>query len=93
MKVFEKKSEIFNGFTEKFREIWENRSITSEEINELIKLMSKDIIPYAKPKSPEAILKELNTIADFANLKKSEKSYKEIQKSGLGGEIKSEISE
>jgi hypothetical protein len=105
VKVFEKKSEMFNGFIEKLWEIWEDRSVVLEEISELIKLVSKDIIPYAKPESSEAILKELNTIADFTNLEKNKKSNKEIQKSvfeiinvlskeiGLGGEIKSEISE
>ena len=103
VKVFEKKSELFNNFIEKLWEIWEDRSVTLEEISELIKLVSKDIIPYAKPESSETILKYLNKIADLANSEKSENTNQEIQNSvfaiintlskeiGLGGEIKPEI--
>jgi hypothetical protein len=108
VKVFEKKAEVFNGFIEELWKVWEDRSVTLEEINDLLKLVSKDIIPYAKSESSEAILKALNAIADFANPDKSDSSNndvtREIQKSvftiinilskeiGLGGEIRPEIS-
>jgi hypothetical protein len=108
VKVFEKKAEVFNNFIEQLWLVWEDRSVTLEEIYELLKLVSKDIIPYAKPDSSEKILKELNAIADFANPDKSDSANndttQQIQKSvfaiinilskeiGLGGEIKPEIS-
>lgn len=108
VKVFEKKSEVFNNFIEQLWKVWEDRSVSLEELNELLKLVSKDIIPYAQPESSSAILAELNKIAEKANPHESDSSdtkvTKQIQQSiftiinilskeiGLGGEIKDDIS-
>ncbi|MDL2223322.1 hypothetical protein LJB98_04395 [Bacteroidales bacterium OttesenSCG-928-M11] len=108
VKVFEKKSDVFNNFIEQLWKVWEDRSVSLEELNELLKLVSKDIIPYAQPESSSIILSELNKIADKANPNESDSSdsnvTKQIQQSiftiinvlskeiGLGGEIKDDIS-
>lgn len=108
VKVFEKKSEVFNNFIEQLWKVWEDRRVSLEELNELLKLVSKDIIPYAQPESSSVILSELNKIADKANPSESDSSdtkvTKQIQNSifiiinvlskeiGLGGEIKDDIS-
>lgn len=63
VKVFEKKSELFNNFIEELWKVWDDRYISMEELNELLKLVAKDIIPYAKPESSESILQALNAIA------------------------------
>lgn len=109
VKVFEKKSEVFNNFIEKLWEIWEDRSVSLEELNELLKLVAKDIIPYANSENSEAILKELNLIAEKASPLETDSSNPEhtnkIQESifniinilskeiGLGGEIKPKLRE
>lgn len=109
VKVFEKKSEVFNNFIEELWKVWEDRSVSLEELNELLKLVSKDIIPYAKPESSSAILVELNKVATKVNPNESnsadQNTTKQIQNSifkiinvlskeiGLGGEIKKELSQ
>lgn len=109
VKVFEKKSEVFNNFIEQLWNVWEDRSVSLEELNELLKLVSKDIIPYAQPESSSAILSELNKIAEKSNPSESDSTNtnvtKQIQQSiftiinilskeiGLGGEIKDSISQ
>ena len=103
VKVFEKKSEVFNDFIEQLWTVWEDRSISLEELNRLIKIVAKNIIPYAKPETSKTILRELNKIADQINFGKSdnadETTTKQIQSSvfsiinaianeiGLGGKI------
>jgi len=71
VKVFEAKSTKFNFFIEKIWEIWEDRSVSLEELNEILKLVSKDIIMYSKPETVELILKNLNEIAVFAKPEKT----------------------
>lgn len=103
VKVFEKKSEVFNDFIEQLWEIWEDRTVSLDELNILIKIVAKNIIPYAKPETSKAILQELNKIADKIKSDKSdsadEDATKQIQNSvfsiintianeiGLGGKI------
>jgi hypothetical protein len=103
VKVFEKKSEVFNNFIEQLWAVWEDRTVSLEELNGLIKIVAKNIIPYAKPETSKSILQELNKIADKINFDKSdntdETTTKQIQNSifsiintianemGLGGKI------
>ncbi|HHT22195.1 MAG TPA: hypothetical protein GXZ87_02630 [Bacteroidales bacterium] len=104
VKVFEKKTENFNNFIEQLWTVWDDRSISLEELNDLLKLVSKDIIPFAKPENSSAILFELNKIAEVSISSNNENSVtKKIQQSifsiinvlskeiGLGGEINEEI--
>ena len=58
-----RKSRSLNNFIGQLWEIWEDRTVSLEELNSLIKIVAKNIIPYANQKRP-AILQELNKIAD-----------------------------
>ena len=103
VKVFEKKSEVFNDFIEQLWAVWEDRTVSLEELNTLIKIVAKNIIPYAQPETSKDILRELNKIADQIKSDKSdnadETATKQIQNSvftiiniiskeiGLGGKI------
>lgn len=106
VRVFEEKSEKFNIFIDKLWDIWEDRVVTLEELNELIKIVSKDIVLYSKPETVDKILSCLLIIADAANPNNSTKdpeATKRIQKNifdiinelakeiGLGGEINKKI--
>jgi hypothetical protein len=107
VKVFEEKSERFNRFIDKLWEIWEDRSVSLEELNELIKFVSKEIVMYSKPETVDKILKHLIDIAEYAKPDKTDSSSSEttalIQQNifniinalakeiGLGGEINTEI--
>lgn len=107
VRVFEEKSERFNTFINKLWNIWDDRVVSLEELNELIKLVSKDIVLYTKPETVEKILSCLIEIAEQAKPDKSNnrdaKSTKLIQENifniinalaneiGLGGNINSEI--
>lgn len=103
MKVFEKKSELFNNFIEELWKVWEDRNITLEELSHLLKLVSKDIIPYTKPESAKSILNSLNTIASEVNTQENTINKKHIQthiyaiintlsdEIGLGGAIHQDI--
>lgn len=106
VKVFEKKSELFNNFIEKLWEVWEDRNVSLEELNMLLKLVSKDIIPYASPENSQRIIGELNRIAEKTNPdNESTPSTDTVQQSifsiinilskeiGLGGEINSNLSQ
>jgi hypothetical protein len=72
VKVFEKKSDLFSNFIEKLWSVLETKNISLEELSELTKTVSKDIIPYAKPESSQEILTKLNKIADNANTDKQD---------------------
>jgi hypothetical protein len=107
VRVFEEKSVRFNLFIDKLWDIWDDRVVSLEELNELIKLVSKDIILYTKPETVNIILEKLISIAEQANPNKSDiknvESTKIIQQNifdiinelakeiGLGGEIQPEI--
>ena len=103
VKVFEKKSELFNNFIEELWKVWEDRNITLEELSHLLKLVSKDIIPYTKPKSSKSILNSLNAIASEMNTQENTVNKKHIQNHlyaiintlseeiGLGGAIHQDI--
>ena len=103
VKVFEKKSELFNNFIEELWKVWEDRNITLEELSHLLKLVSKDIIPYTKPESAKSILNSLNAIASEVNTQENTANKKHIQNHlyaiintlskeiGLGGAIHQDI--
>lgn len=103
VKVFEKKSELFNNFIEELWKVWEDRNITLEELSHLLKLVSKDIIPYTKPESAKSILNSLNAIASEVNTQENTANKKHIQthiyaiintlsdEIGLGGTIQQDI--
>ena len=103
VKVFEKKSELFNNFIEELWKVWEDRNITLEELSHLLKLVSKDIIPYTKPESAKSILNSLNAIASEVNTQENTANKKHVQNHlyaiintlseeiGLGGAIHQDI--
>ena len=103
VKVFEKKSELFNNFIEELWKVWEDRNITLEELSHLLKLVSKDIIPYTKPESAKSILNSLNAIASEVNTQENTANKKHMQSHiyaiintlseeiGLGGTIHQDI--
>ena len=103
VKVFEKKSELFNNFIEELWKVWEDRNITLEELSHLLKLVSKDIIPYTKPESAKSILNSLNAIASEVNTQENTANKKHMQNHiyaiintlseeiGLGGAIHQDI--
>lgn len=107
VRVFEEKSERFNTFINKLWNIWDDRVVSLEELNELIKLVSKDIVLYTKPETVDKILSHLIVIAEKATPDKSNnkdaESTRQIQDNifdiinelakeiGLGGELKPEI--
>jgi hypothetical protein len=107
VKVFEEKSGKFNLFIEKLWEIWDDRVVSLEELNEIIKMVSKDIVLYTKPETVDIILSKLITIAEQATPDKSSikdtEATKIIQQNifdiinelakeiGLGGELRPEI--
>ena len=104
VRVFEEKSSKFNSFIEKLWEIWDDRVVSLEELNEIIKMVSKDIVLYTKPETVDIILSKLITIAEQASPDKSSikdsESTKIIQQNifdiinelakeiGLGGELR-----
>ncbi|MDY0090712.1 MAG: hypothetical protein RBR78_10160 [Flavobacteriaceae bacterium] len=107
VKVFEEKSARFNNFINKLWEIWDDRVVELEELNELIKLVSRDIVLYTKPETVDKILSNLIIIAEQAKPDKTSKKDAEVTKLiqqcifdiinelakeiDLGGEIKPEI--
>ncbi len=107
VKVFQEKSDKFNDFIGKLWGIWEDRQVTLEELNEIMKYLSKDIILYTRSETVNKILTYLNEIADQVKpdgiSDKTDEVSKKIQKNifsiinelakeiGLGGEIKPEI--
>lgn len=109
VRVFEAKSKRFNIFINKLWAIWDDRVVSLEELNEIIKLVSKDIVLYTNPATVDKILINLIAIAEQAKPDKSNnkdaESTKIIQKNifdiinelakemGLGGEIQPGIRE
>jgi len=107
VKVFEEKSARFNNFINKLWEIWDDRVVELEELNELIKMVSRDIVLYTKPETVDKILSNLIIIAEQAKPDKTSKKDAEVTKLiqqcifdiinelakeiDLGGEIKPEI--
>ena len=80
VRVFEEKSERFNTFINKLWDIWDDRVVSLEELNELIKLVSKDIVLYTKPETVDKILSHLIEIAEQAKPDKSNNKDAEATK-------------
>lgn len=109
VRVFEEKSQKYNLFIEKLWEVWDDREVTLEEMDQLIKILSKDIVLYSKPDTVSSIATCLTNIADRVNPEKSSINDKEslsviknnildiinllAQELGLGGEINNQIRE
>ncbi len=71
--VFEKKSELFTEFIDELWKIWEDRSVSLEELSRLMKLVAQKIIPYAETKNSEQILGSLEEIAKKATPNQSDR--------------------
>jgi hypothetical protein len=109
VKVFEAKSEKFNDFINQLWKVWEDRSIDLDELNELTKSVSQNIVPYTQPQTVEIILSRLIEIAKRANPYQTDSADKEVteliqrnifdiinalsKEIGLGGAINDKISQ
>jgi hypothetical protein len=109
VRVFEEKSQKYNLFIEKLWEVWDDREVSLEEMDVLIKMLSKDIVLYSKPATVSNIATCLANIAERVNPEKSHSNDKEslkiiknnildiinllAQELGLGSEINDEIRE
>ena len=105
LKVFETQKEKYNNFINEIWKIWDKRSVRLEEVNELLKMVSQDIVLYTKPETVNEILKHLTQIAEYANCIEdntdefSKKTQKHIfgiinslaKEINLGGEINDEV--
>jgi hypothetical protein len=103
VKVFEEKSRRFNDFINKLWDVWEDREVSLEELDQLMKIVSKDIVPFSKPETVNIILDNLLIIAELSNKadenKRNSENTGKIQEHifniinelakdvGLGGEI------
>lgn len=65
VKVFEKKTEKFNNFIEKLWEVWKDRKIEYDELDDLVKIVCQDILMFTKQKTSETILDNLKEISTF----------------------------
>ncbi|MDR0303157.1 MAG: hypothetical protein LBH98_00060 [Chitinispirillales bacterium] len=106
LKVFETQKEKYNNFISEIWKIWDKRSVTLEEVNDLLRMVSQDIVLYTKPKTVNDILQHLTQIAEYANSKESDntdefsKKMQEhifgiinslAQEINLGGEINDDV--
>jgi gas vesicle protein len=106
LKVFETQKEKYNNFINEMWKIWDKRSVRLEEVNELLRMVSQDIVLYTKPKTVNEILSHLTQIAKYANGKETDNTdefSKKIQEHifgiinslakeiNLGGEINEEF--
>lgn len=66
VRVFEEKSRRYNDFLAKLWQVWEDRHVSLEELNDLMETVSRDIIIYTKAASTQKLLKSLTAIADLA---------------------------
>jgi gas vesicle protein len=66
VKVFEEKTRRYNDFIKKLWNVWSDRRVTLEELNDLMESVSQDIIIYTKESSTEKLLKSLTDIAKYA---------------------------
>lgn len=104
VRVFEEKTNRYNKFIENLWKIWEDRKVTLEELNELMKSISKDIILYTNKNTVNNILKSLTVIAKYAGKDQTEEDDKKkiqaqvfeivnqlAKEMNLGGEISPEM--
>lgn len=104
VRVFEEKTNRYNKFIDSLWNIWEDRKVTMEELNDLIKAISKDIILYTNKTTVDNILTSLTKISDLADKEQTNKEEKMLIQSeifniinllakelNLGGEISKEM--
>jgi gas vesicle protein len=72
LKVFETQKEKYNNFINEMWKIWDKRFVKLEEVNELLRMVSQDIVLYTKPKTVNEILHHLTQIAEYANQEESD---------------------
>ena len=77
VKVFEKKSEIFQNYIDIVWDIWEDHAVTSEEYLKLTSMYYKQLMLYLNKKSLEVIGEELSKIGSLID--DDNKSNKEDQ--------------
>jgi hypothetical protein len=106
VRVFKARKKKYDKFINK---LWDNREkwrVELEDVDELLKMLSKDIILYTKPETVEQILSYLKQMAECASREGSNntpESLREIQENmfgiinalakeiGLGGEINESV--
>lgn len=104
VKVFEEKTRRYNDFLTRLWDVWQDRHVTLEELNELMELVSKNIIVYTKEENTQKLLRSLTRIATHAGKPyTSTEEQKEVQREvfeiinilsdeiGLGGQINDAI--
>jgi gas vesicle protein len=64
VKVFEKKSEIFQDYINNLRDIWEDQKITQEDLKTLIDKFRIELMVYLKKKPVNAIAEYLDKLGD-----------------------------
>ena len=76
VKVFEIRVQKYENFINELWKIWEDRKVSLEEVNELLELISKDIILYTKKDTVDKIFKCFEKIAVVANKEKKDENDK-----------------
>jgi gas vesicle protein len=66
VKVFEKKSEVFQDYIDELRKVWEKQKISLEEFKNLIDKFRIELIIYLKKKPANAIAEHLDKLGDCA---------------------------
>jgi membrane protein implicated in regulation of membrane protease activity len=107
VKVFEEKSVRFNDFIKKLWSVWDDRSINLEELSDLVRIVSQDIIIFTQPERVKKILDYLIDIAKLANPYETDSTNEQVtsriqqnifkiinelaDEIGLGGQIDMDI--
>lgn len=103
LKIFETQKEKYNNFINEIWKIWDKRSVKLEEVNELLRMVSQDIVLYTKPETVTEILSHLTEIAAYANHDNTDECSKKMQEHifgiinalakeiDLGGEINEDV--
>jgi hypothetical protein len=104
VRVFEEKTNRYNKFIDSLWNIWEDRKVSMEELNDLIKAISKDIILYTNKATIDKILDSLTKISEQIGKEKTNNEENRIiqtevfkiinllaKELNLGGEISDEM--
>lgn len=67
VRVFEEKTIRYNRFIDELWKIWDDRLVSLEELNEIMKLFCKDIIMFTNSNNSKKIIDSLNNIAAKVN--------------------------
>ncbi len=74
VKVFEEKTNRYNAFIEELWKIWEDRKISLDELNKIMKMFCKDIILFTSTENAKLIIGYLNQIAESSELNELDES-------------------